>query len=110
MTGQDSERGTFAHRHLVLRDVKTNEKYSPMHGIEGVDASFSLYNSPLSEVAVLWFEYGYSVQTDDTLVLWEAQYGDFSNVAQVIFDQFISSGRAKMGTNCKPCYASTTRI
>ncbi|MBU6080746.1 2-oxoglutarate dehydrogenase E1 component [Allobacillus halotolerans] len=97
MTGQDSERGTFAHRHLVLRDVKTNEKYSPMHGIEGVDASFSLYNSPLSEVAVLGFEYGYSVQTDDTLVLWEAQYGDFSNVAQVIFDQFISSGRAKWG-------------
>lgn len=97
MTGQDSERGTFAHRHLVLHDNKTNEKYSPMHGIEGADVSFSLYNSPLSEVAVLGFEYGYSVQTDDTLVLWEAQYGDFANVAQVIYDQFISSGRAKWG-------------
>ncbi|WP_277673959.1 2-oxoglutarate dehydrogenase E1 component [Piscibacillus halophilus] len=97
MSGQDSERGTFAHRHAVLNDVNTQEKYSPFHGLEGVNSSFSIYNSPLSEAGVLGFEYGYSVQSDDTLVLWEAQYGDFANAAQVIFDQFISAGRAKWG-------------
>ncbi|WP_027963796.1 2-oxoglutarate dehydrogenase E1 component [Halalkalibacillus halophilus] len=97
MSGQDSERGTFAHRHAVLHDVENQQTYSPFHGLEDVDTSFSIYNSPLSEAGVLGFEYGYSVQSDDTLVLWEAQYGDFANAAQVIFDQFISSGRAKWG-------------
>ena len=96
MTGQDSERGTFAHRHAVLNDVNTEDKYSPFHGVEA-DASFSIYNSPLSEAGVLGFEYGYSVQSKDTLVLWEAQYGDFANTAQVLFDQFISSARSKWG-------------
>lgn len=97
ITGQDSERGTFAHRHIVLRDVNTNEKYSPMHGLSEARASFEVRNSPLSEMAVLAFEYGYSVYSPETLVIWEAQYGDFANVAQVIFDQFISSARAKWG-------------
>ncbi|GEN45802.1 2-oxoglutarate dehydrogenase E1 component [Alkalibacillus haloalkaliphilus] len=97
MTGQDSERGTFAHRHAVLHDTEKQRKYSPFHGLEGVDTSFSIYNSPLSENGVLGFEYGYSVECDDTLVLWEAQFGDFANAAQVIFDQFIASGRAKWG-------------
>ncbi|RPF50108.1 2-oxoglutarate dehydrogenase E1 component [Aquisalibacillus elongatus] len=97
MSGQDSERGTFAHRHAVLNDVNSKQKYSPFHGLEGVNKSFSIYNSPLSEAGVLGFEYGYSVQSDDTLVLWEAQYGDFANAAQVIFDQFIAAGRAKWG-------------
>lgn len=97
LTGQDSERGTFAHRHMVLHDVKTAEKYCIMHGIENAKASFDIHNSPLSEAAVLGFEYGYSVQSPNTLVLWEAQFGDFANAGQVIFDQFISSSRAKWG-------------
>mgnify|MGYP001489624701 FL=1 len=97
LTGQDSERGTFAHRHLVLYDSETGESYCPMHGLEDVNVSFDIHNSPLSETAVLGFEYGYSIQSPDTLVIWEAQFGDFANVAQVIFDQFISSARAKWG-------------
>src|SRR5699024_433998 len=91
LTGQDSERGTFAHRHVVLYDTETGEKYSPMHGLEGVETTFDTHNSPLSEAAVLGFEYGYSVESPDTLVIWEAQFGDFANAGQVIFDQFISS-------------------
>ncbi|MFT4414476.1 2-oxoglutarate dehydrogenase E1 component [Fredinandcohnia humi] len=97
LTGQDSERGTFAHRHVVLNDYETNEKYVPLHNIPEAKAAFSIYNSPLSETAVLGFEYGYSVQNPKALVLWEAQFGDFVNVAQPIIDQFISSGRAKWG-------------
>src|SRR5690625_7521330 len=68
-----------------------------MHGLEDANASFAIHNSPLSETAVLGFEYGYSVHSPDTLVIWEAQYGDFANADQVIFDQFISSARAKWG-------------
>ncbi|MDC3420259.1 2-oxoglutarate dehydrogenase E1 component [Aquibacillus koreensis] len=97
LTGQDSERGTFAHRHLVLHDVETGETYCPMHGLEQAKATFDIHNSPLSEAGVLGFEYGYSVEAPKTLVLWEAQFGDFANAGQVIFDQFISSGRAKWG-------------
>ncbi|WP_047979832.1 2-oxoglutarate dehydrogenase E1 component [Ornithinibacillus contaminans] len=96
LTGQDSERGTFAHRHVVLNDAVTNEKYCIMHGL-GATASFDVRNSPLSEAGVLGFEYGYSVQAPNTLVLWEAQFGDFANAAQVVFDQFISAARAKWG-------------
>lgn len=97
LTGQDSERGTFAHRHLVLYDTESGDKYCPMHGLDDADASFDIHNSPLSETAVLGFEYGYSIQSPETLVIWEAQFGDFANVAQVMFDQFISSSRAKWG-------------
>ncbi len=97
LTGQDSERGTFAQRHLVLHDIKTGESYSPLHLLPQARASFSIHNSPLSEASVLGFEYGYDVFADDTLVLWEAQYGDFANVAQVIIDQFIAAGLAKWG-------------
>lgn len=97
MTGQDSERGTFNHRHLILHDAETGDNHSPMHTLSTAKASFALHNSPLSEAAVVGFEYGYNVQAPDTLVLWEAQYGDFNNAAQVIFDQFISAGRAKWG-------------
>ncbi|MDC3413619.1 2-oxoglutarate dehydrogenase E1 component [Aquibacillus sp. 3ASR75-11] len=96
-TGQDSERGTFAHRHIVLHDVETGEKYCPMHGLEQANASFAIHNSPLSEAGVLGFEYGYSIEAPKALVLWEAQFGDFANSAQVIFDQFIAAGRAKWG-------------
>jgi len=97
ITGQDSERGTFAHRHLVLHDIKTGETYSPLHRMNDLKASFAIHNSPLSEVSVLGFEYGYNVFAPETLVIWEAQFGDFANVAQVMFDQFISAGRAKWG-------------
>ncbi|MFU0788719.1 2-oxoglutarate dehydrogenase E1 component [Virgibacillus proomii] len=97
LTGQDTERGTFAHRHLVLHDVETSEKFCPMHMLEEAKTSFDIRNSPLSETGVLGFEYGYSVEATNTLVIWEAQFGDFANVAQVIFDQFISSARAKWG-------------
>lgn len=97
LTGQDSERGTFAQRHLVLHDMETGEKYIPLHHIKGAKASFVVHNSPLTEAAVVGFEYGYNVFAPETLVLWEAQFGDFANMAQVMFDQFISSGRAKWG-------------
>ncbi|PLT30675.1 2-oxoglutarate dehydrogenase E1 component [Peribacillus deserti] len=97
ITGQDSERGTFAHRHLVLHDYETGNKYSPLHTLSLAKSSFAIHNSPLTETAVLGFEYGYNIYSPETLVLWEAQYGDFANVAQVIFDQFIAAGRAKWG-------------
>lgn len=95
MTGQDSERGTFSQRHLVLHDIKTGEKFSPLENLSRAKASFLISNSPLSETAVLGFEYGYSAQAPDALVFWEAQFGDFANVAQVLFDQFIGPSRAK---------------
>ena len=97
MTGQDTERGTFAHRNLVLHDYKTGKSYVPLQHLSKSRASFGIYNSPLSEAAVLGFEYGYDVLAKDTLVLWEAQFGDFANAAQVILDTFISAGRAKWG-------------
>ncbi|KIL45487.1 2-oxoglutarate dehydrogenase E1 component [Jeotgalibacillus soli] len=97
LSGQDSQRGTFAHRHLVLHDEKTGEELTPLHHIEDANASFVVYNSPLTEAAVVGYEYGYNVFSPETLVLWEAQYGDFANMAQVMFDQFVSSSRAKWG-------------
>ncbi|GHO82927.1 2-oxoglutarate dehydrogenase E1 component [Dictyobacter formicarum] len=99
LTGQDVERGTFSHRNAVLHSSDSNETYIPLQHLLDSQASFSIYNSPLSEVGALGFEYGYSVHAPDTLVLWEAQFGDFSNVAQVIIDQFIASGRAKWKQN-----------
>jgi 2-oxoglutarate dehydrogenase E1 component len=95
LTGQDTERGTFAHRHLVLHDVKTGEKYAPIKHLEGARALMEIHNSPLSEMGALGFEYGYSVASPEALVLWEAQFGDFVNAAQVIVDQFIVSGLSK---------------
>ncbi|MGX6448035.1 multifunctional oxoglutarate decarboxylase/oxoglutarate dehydrogenase thiamine pyrophosphate-binding subunit/dihydrolipoyllysine-residue succinyltransferase subunit, partial [Patulibacter sp. S7RM1-6] len=97
LTGQDSERGTFSQRHLVLHDAKTGEGYGPIRHIPGAKAPMELYNSPLSEVACLGYEYGYSQEAPEALVLWEAQFGDFVNGAQVIIDQFIVSGLAKWG-------------
>ena len=97
LTGQDSQRGTFAHRHIVLHDTETNETYSPLHRLPNINASFSVHNSPLSEAAVVGYEYGYNVFAPETLVMWEAQYGDFSNTAQALFDQYVSAGRAKWG-------------
>jgi len=97
MTGQDTERGTFSQRHLVLHDVKTGASTAPIKNLPGALAPMELHNSPLSELATMGFEYGYSVAAPEALVLWEAQFGDFVNAAQVIVDQFISAGLAKWG-------------
>jgi 2-oxoglutarate dehydrogenase E1 component len=97
LTGQDTERGTFSHRHLVLHDENTGLKYCPMQNLEDASAPFELHNSPLSETACLGFEYGYSAATPNSLILWEAQFGDFANSGQVIIDSFIVSGESKWG-------------
>jgi multifunctional 2-oxoglutarate metabolism enzyme len=97
LTGQDTERGTFSHRHLVLHDEKTGLRYCPMQNLDDAAAPFELHNSPLSEIACLGFEYGYSAATPNALVLWEAQFGDFANAGEVIIDSFIVSGEAKWG-------------
>ena len=97
LTGQDSARGTFSQRHLVLVDVETGRKYAPLQHLDGAQASFEIHNSPLSEAAAMGFEYGYGVQAPDALVMWEAQFGDFVNAGQVAVDQFIVSGLAKWG-------------
>ena len=95
LTGQDSERGTFGQRHAVLHDPTTGERYTPLQAFPQARASFALYNSPLSENAAVGFEYGYSIHATEALVLWEGQFGDFANGAQVIIDQFLVSGNAK---------------
>jgi len=95
LTGQDTERGTFSHRHAVLHDVQTGETFTPLQHLDDQSASFEIYNSPLSEYACLGFEYGYSVAASEALVLWEAQFGDFVNGAQIVIDQFIVAGLAK---------------
>jgi 2-oxoglutarate dehydrogenase E1 component len=95
LSGQDSGRGTFSQRHAVLFDQETEERYIPLNHIRGGQAQFEVIDSPLSEAAVLGFEYGYSLADPRSLVLWEAQFGDFANGAQVIVDQFIASGEAK---------------
>lgn len=97
LTGQDAERGTFSHRHSVLSDANTGRKYAPLANLPGAKGAFEVYNSALSETAILAFEYGYSVVASDTITLWEAQFGDFVNVAQPIIDQFIVADRAKWG-------------
>jgi len=97
LTGQDTERGTFSQRHLVLHDAHTDQRYAPIQRLPGARAPFELHNSPLSEFACLGFEYGYAVAAPDALVLWEAQYGDFANDAEVVIDQFLIAGLAKWG-------------
>ncbi len=95
LTGQDTERGTFSHRHLVLHDAHTGAQHAPIKHVSEAAASFEAYNSPLSEYAALGFEYGYSVTAPEALVIWEAQFGDFVNGAQIVVDQFLVSGLAK---------------
>ncbi|MDB5247091.1 MAG: 2-oxoglutarate dehydrogenase component [Segetibacter sp.] len=95
MSGQDVRRGTFSHRHAVLRDENNDESYNRLSRIPGADGKFRIYNSFLSEFGVLGFEYGYSIANPNALVLWEAQFGDFFNTAQAMVDQFISSGETK---------------
>jgi 2-oxoglutarate dehydrogenase E1 component len=95
LTGQDTERGTFSHRHLVLHDVNTGERYAPIQHLREATASFEVHNSPLSEYAAVGFEYGYAVAAPEALVCWEAQFGDFVNGAQIVIDQFIAAGLSK---------------
>jgi 2-oxoglutarate dehydrogenase E1 component len=95
ITGQDTERGTFSHRHAVLHDVNTGATFTPMQHLDEASASFEIHNSPLSEYACVGFEYGYSAAAPEALVLWEAQFGDFANGAQIIIDQFMSAGLSK---------------
>lgn len=95
LSGQDSERGTFSHRHAVLVDYNTGMPYVPLNHLREGQAAFSVYNSPLSEFAVMGFEFGYSLDDPTTLVIWEAQFGDFANGAQIIIDQFLTSSEAK---------------
>jgi 2-oxoglutarate dehydrogenase E1 component len=97
ITGEDVERGTFSHRHAVLHDVVTGAIHVPLQRLPQATAAFEIHNSPLSENAVLGFEYGYNVQEPSRLVIWEAQYGDFINGAQVIIDEFLVSARSKWG-------------
>jgi 2-oxoglutarate dehydrogenase E1 component len=95
LTGQDTQRGTFSHRHAMLHDVESGHGYMPLQHLSKDQAPIEIYNSPLAEASVLGFEYGYSIACPDGLVMWEAQFGDFFNAAQVIIDQFISSAEDK---------------
>jgi 2-oxoglutarate dehydrogenase E1 component len=95
MSGQDTGRGTFSHRHAILVDQQSEERYVPINHVSAGQAPFEIIDSPLSEAGVVGFEYGYSLADPSTLVLWEAQFGDFANGAQVIIDQFLSAGEAK---------------
>ena len=100
LSGQDSERGTFSQRHSVLVDQANENRHTPLNNLRFGQAPYEVLNSPLSEAGVLGFEYGYSLAEPGMLVLWEAQFGDFANGAQVIIDQFITSGEAKWLRMC----------
>ena len=95
LSGQDAKRGTFSHRHCVFTDTKNGEEYIPLNFISKEQANFEVCNSPLSEFSVLGFEFGYSLADPHCMVVWEAQFGDFANSAQIIFDQFIASSEVK---------------
>jgi 2-oxoglutarate dehydrogenase E1 component len=97
LTGEDVQRGTFSHRHAVLHDAETGVEHVPLQRLPQARGSFEIHNSPLTEAATIGFEFGYNMQEPGHLVIWEAQYGDFINGAQIILDQFVTSGRSKWG-------------
>ena len=100
LSGQDVERGTFSHRHAVLHDQTNGARWTALEGLKGSKAAFEVTNSPLSEYGVMGFELGYAMESPRQLVLWEAQFGDFANGAQIIVDQFLSSGETKWARQC----------
>lgn len=101
LSGQDSRRGTFSQRHSVLYDIETRERYIPLRNVARDQATICIYNSPLSEAAVLGFDYGYSLDYPEMLAIWEAQFGDFANGAQVMIDQYICSSESKWGVTSR---------
>jgi 2-oxoglutarate dehydrogenase E1 component len=109
LSGQDSERGTFSQRHSVLHDQETEERYTPFNTFDK-QARYEVINSMLSEEAVLGFEYGYSLAEPNALTLWEAQFGDFANGAQVVIDQFIFVGRAQVAAHVGPRLPAAARL
>ena len=96
-SGEDSQRGTFNHRHLVLHDAESGDEFTPMYQVPDTNVSFTVYNSPLSEYGVMGWEYGYNQNAPECLVIWEGQFGDFANGAQTVIDQFLAAARSKWG-------------